>query len=91
MLAKELFEKLGYTQSENSENGIQYISKSKDSEMQRIGMVTINIIEFYPLSKEILFQTTIKFRDGSTKVSDSSVLNVEEFKAVQQQILELGW
>jgi len=91
MVAKNMFEQLGYIQSEKSVSGIQYINKSKDSEMQRIGMVTTKIIEFYPLSKELLFQTTIKFRDGSTKVSDSTVLNFEEFKAVQQQVLELGW
>lgn len=103
MTAKEMFEKLGYEQKiydnekksikgfEYTANGIQYIQRAKDSEMQRIGMIVTNYIEFYITSKEILIYTTYEHRDGTKSKSDSGNLNIEEFNAVQKQVIELQW
>lgn len=91
MTAKDMFEKLGYEQKENSDEGIQYIQRDKDSEMQRIGMISTRCIEFYKSHKEIVFYTTYEHRNGKTSASDCGILNIEEFNAVQKQVLELGW
>lgn len=92
MIAKDMFEKLGYKLTEkNSLNDIQYIKRSKESEMQRIGMITTKYIEFYSSSKEILICITYEFRDGSVSKSDSGNLNFEEFNAIKQQVTELKW
>jgi hypothetical protein len=92
MIAIDMFEKLGYKLTEkNTKNDIQYTKKSKESEMQRIGLIKTTCIEFYTSTKEILICATYEFRDGSTSKSDSVILSFEEFNAVQQQILELKW
>lgn len=103
MTAKEMFEKLGYEQKiydnekesikgfEYTVNGIQYIKRAKDSEMQRIGMIVTKCIEFYTTSKEILIYTTYEHRNGTKSQSDSGDLNIEEFNAIQKQVLELQW
>jgi len=91
MTAKDIFEKLGYEQKENSDEGIQYIKRDKDSELQRVGMISIKCIEFYISSKEILVNTTYEHRNEKVSTSDSGILNFEEFNAVQKQVLELGW
>lgn len=40
MTAKEMFEKLGYSQTKkNDSNDIQYVKRSEESEMQRIGII----------------------------------------------------
>lgn len=90
--AKDAFKELGYEITEKtSSNDIQYTKRSKDSEMQRIGMITNKYIEFYNSSKDILIFTTYEFRDGSISRSDSGHLDFKEFNAVKQQVLELGW
>lgn len=92
MIARNMFEKLGYELTEkNSKNDIQYTKKSRESEMQRIGMITTKCIEFYNSSKEIMIFTTYEFRDGTKSKSDSGILSFEEFNAVHQQIIELKW
>ncbi|WP_252249147.1 hypothetical protein [Clostridium sp. VAP23] len=92
MIARDMFEKLGYKLTEkNSKNDIQYTKKSKESEMQRIGMITTEYIEFYNSSKEIIIYKTYEFRDGTISKSDSGILSFEEFNAAHQQILELKW
>jgi len=92
MIARDMFEKIGYKLTEkNSKNDIQYTKKSKESEMQRIGMITTEYIEFYNTSKEIMISKTYEFRDGTTSKSDSGILSFEEFNAVHRQILELKW
>lgn len=103
MKAKELFKKLGYEQKiydnekryvqglEYTINGIEYIKKDKESEMQRIGMVRTKYIDFYLDSKEIEIGDIIEFKDGTKKYGDSSILNMGLFNAIQKQIEELGW
>lgn len=91
MTAKEMFEELGYEQKESSTEGIQYVKKAKDSEMQRIGMVSTKYIEFYNAHKELVVTTTRKHRNGSTTTSECGILSIEEFGAVQKQVLELNW
>jgi hypothetical protein len=104
MKAKELFEKLGYEQKvfdhekrcvngfEYEVNGIEYIKKDEESEMQRIGMVRTKYIDFYLDSKEIETYYKVKFRDGIEKDGETSgILNMELFNAIQKQIEELGW
>lgn len=92
MIARDMFKKLGYELSEkNTKNDIQYTKKSKESEMQRIGMITTKYIEFYSSSKEIMICTTHEFRNGTISKSDSGILSFEEFNAVRQQIIELKW
>ncbi|ETJ35978.1 hypothetical protein Q604_UNBC09716G0002 [human gut metagenome] len=92
MIARDMFEKLGYKLTEkNSKNDIQYTKKSEESEMQRIGMIKTTCIELYTSTKEILICTTYEFRDGSTSKSDSGILSFDEFNAIKQQILELKW
>jgi hypothetical protein len=97
MSAKEAFSKLGYTQIVHQDKersmlgGIQYVKRDPDSEMHRVGMLTTKVIEFYPSSKEILISTKRLHRDGSVTNSDSGILSIMEFKAVQKQIKESGW
>ncbi|PLS18990.1 hypothetical protein CVD28_00895 [Bacillus sp. M6-12] len=97
MTAKEAFEKLGYVQKlyKNESNpysdGIQYIKRDKDSEMDRVGMISTKYIEFYYLHKELLIYNKYEHRDGKTTNSDSGALSLEEFNAVQKQIQELQW
>lgn len=103
MKAKELFEKLGFKQKiYNNEkhcvegfkytiNGIQYTKKAEESEMQRIGMVRTNYIDFYLDSKEIAIGDIIEFKDGTKKYGESAILNVKLLNAIQKQIEELGW
>lgn len=90
--AKEMFEKIGYTQTEKNEfNEIQYLKKDDYSEMKRVGMVSTTCIEFYPRSKEILLSKENEFRDGRMIKSNAVVLNFDEFKAIQKQVSELKW
>ncbi|MNL90986.1 hypothetical protein D3C81_07120 [compost metagenome] len=86
-----MFEALGYTRVENSAMGIQYIKKSNRSEMQRIGMLKTKYIEFYRKHKDITIKTTTEFIDGSKANNNLECMTLEEFKAVQKQVLELGW
>lgn len=97
MTAKEMFEELGYEQKIHKSDlhpscdGIQYIKKDPEERMEFTGMVTTKVIEFYYMHKEILIATTYKHRSGTESKSDSGVLSLEEFKAVQKQTEELGW
>lgn len=97
MTAKEAFEKIGYKQvvvidsDLPTSNGIQYIKKDEESELQRKGMLTTKYIEFYFMHKEIAVYTTYKHRNGNTSKSDVGILNYEEFNAVQKQVEELKW
>lgn len=99
MNAKEQFERLGYVQTIHqfedetyqSCNGIQYVKQDPESEMQRIGMVSTKSIEFYFMHKEVVISTHYKHRNGNESYSDSSVLSLEELKAVQKQMEELMW
>ena len=91
MTAKEIFNKLGYEQRINDDVGIQYVKRAEESEMQRIGVVEEKYIEFYRFHKEINICIDYKYSDGKTSSSNSSTLNIEEFKAVQKQVLELEW
>ena len=91
MNAKEMFKELAYDQKENSTDGIQYVKKDKDSEMQRIGMISTKCIEFYNAHKEIVVTTTRKHRNGHIATSDCGILSIKEFIAVQKQVLELNW
>lgn len=83
--------KIGYEQKENSDEGIQYVKRDKDSEMQRIGMVTIKLLEFYKQSKEICIFTTYKYRDGTESKSEVGIICLKELNAIKAQALELGW
>lgn len=96
LTAKEMFEVLGYkqkiyTEYRESSNGIQYAKRAQETELQRIGMITTDYVEFYPHGKDILIYTSYEHKDGSISNSDSGYLNMELFQAVQQQIIELGW
>ncbi len=91
MTAREMFENMGYKQTENSEEGIQYTKRADDSELQRIGMISTTYIEFYRASKEIVIETTFEHRSGKRSTGDVGILNIEEFHAVQKQVEELGW
>jgi hypothetical protein len=103
MKSKELFEKLGYEQKiydnekrstngfEYTINGIEYVKKDKESEMQRIGMIRTKYIDFYLDSKEMEIGDIIEFKDGTKKNGESAVLNIKLFNAIQKQIEELGW
>lgn len=91
MTAEEMFEKLGYKLTENNFNDIQYTKKSEKSELQRIGMIITNRIEFYTDHKEIVIYTEYEHEDGSISKCDTGVLNLKEFNAVKKQISELGW
>ena len=97
MTAKQLFEKLGYEQKiyDNEKNihsnGIQYIKRANDSEMQRIGMITTKYIEFYLAHKEIVIYSTTEHRNGKTTKSDAGILSFEEYNAIKKQIDELEW
>ena len=87
-----MFEKLGYIQTEINElNNIQYTKRAKESEMKRIGMIQTTWIEIYTSTKEILVYTEYEHRSGKKSKSDIGILNFEEFKAIQKQILELNW
>lgn len=90
MNAEHLFEKLGY-QKKVYESGIQYIKRDDESEMQRVGRIKTDYIEFYPSSKEILITREYENREGDISRSDSAVLSFEEFCAVQRQVEELNW
>jgi hypothetical protein len=89
--AKEMFESLGYTQkvydtSDNKyEHGIQYTRIEEVT-----SMTYTKVIEFYFEHQEMLMMETVVFRDGTSKKSDI-VLSFDEFLAVQQQIVELGF
>lgn len=104
MKSIELFKKLGYEQKvfdhekryahgfEYEVNGIEYIKKDKEAEMQRIGMVRTQYIDFYLDSKEIETYYYVQFKDGREEQGETSgILNMELFKAIQKQIEELGW
>ncbi|AUM93727.1 TPA: hypothetical protein LA742_002987 [Clostridium botulinum] len=98
MIAKEMFKKLGYEQKiYNKEknpnlNAIQYIKRANDSEMQRIGMIITKCIEFYTFPiKEIVIYTTYEHKNGKKSKSDMGILNLEEFNAIEKQVLELEW
>lgn len=97
MEAKELFEKLGYEQkihtdkAETNSNGIQYIKRDKDSEMNRVGRIWTSYIEFYYYHREIVIYRTVERRDGTKGSGDMGTLSLEEFTAVQKQVEELGW
>ncbi|MNP70335.1 hypothetical protein D3C76_1665550 [compost metagenome] len=91
MTAKEMFEALGYSRVEDSTMGIQYIKKSNRSEMQRIGMLKTKYMEFYRKHKDITIKTITEFIDGSKSNSNLESIDLEEFKAIQKQVLELGW
>lgn len=97
MDAKEMFENLGYIQKIYYQkgttilDGIQYIKKDPETELERVGMLRTKLIEFYPSSKEILMSSSFQNRNGITKSSDVVVLSFEEFRAVELQVIELGW
>lgn len=90
MKVKELFEKIGYEQKIHTD-GIQYIKRDEDSEMERVGRIWTRYIEFYFHEKQILICSTIEHRNGTTSRSDGVVLTLEEFNAVQKQVEELEW
>lgn len=92
MIAKEMFEKLGYEQKiynnekDISLNGIDYIKENKN-----VVQIVIKHIEFYTLSKEIVIYTTYEYTDGIKTTGDAGIMNFEEFNAIQRQIIELNW
>lgn len=91
MTAKDMLGKLGYKIKEDSDEGIQFRKIDPESEMERVGMVTTKDIEFYHRYKEILISSSNQFRNGKTSKSDSAILSLEEYKAIHQQTIELGW
>lgn len=97
MIAKELFEKLGYTQkifdkeSNPYDHGLQYIKKDNESEKQRIGMIHTKTIEFYFGYKEILMREIVEHRDGTTSERNAIILSLDEINALQKQVEELHW
>ena len=90
MNAEGIFAKLGY-QKKVYESGIQYTKKDDETEMERVGRIKTDYIEFYPSSKEILITREYENREGDISRSDSAVLSFEAFCAVQKQVEELNW
>ena len=77
MTAKEMFEKLGYVQTINSDYLIEYVGDNEDNESV--------YIRFYFLSKEY----EVGYFDGY--ISTAMPTSIEEHKAITQQMKELGW
>lgn len=104
MTAKEMFKKIGYkrkiysykSKAKKCSNGMQYIKKgtngrTPEDELKYCGTTTTKTIEIYFHHKEICIYTEQEYRDGTTRKWDLGILNFNEFKAIQQQIKELGW
>lgn len=92
MLAKEMFEKLGYVQEiyedkeKPSDNGIAYTRK----EFQGDYLTRTKGIEFYNnLEKETLIYESLKFEKGIDCECMAASLSVDEINAIQKQIEEL--
>lgn len=98
MTAKEMFEKLGYEYKEYNygkenkmSNGIQYRkNQSKQSEIERCGIFTEKIIEFYTYHKVVELYEIHYFKDGVTTKGETFILKLEELQAINKQIEELG-
>lgn len=92
MLAKEMFEKLGYVQElyENKDkpgdNGITYIRKEFQSEY----LTRTKGIEFYNnLEKETFIYESLKLNNDVERDGLATSLSVDEIVAIQKQIEEL--
>lgn len=77
MSAKEMFEELGYKQIEYSNSYIVYNKFLKQEERY--------IIEFH--NNDTTFS---KYKNRCGNIRDLFI-NLQEFKAIQKQIEELGW
>lgn len=82
MTAKEMFEQLGYELIEDSKRYLRY-ANYEDKERRYAGG---EFIDFEKIYQE--FRLTRKTGKGNTHFKYGSL---EEFKAIQQQIKELGW
>lgn len=76
MLAKEMFEKLGYKQNENNANYIGYKFEFSD------GSSIYSTIRFYLPQQEVEFYYNDDILNSIGK---------EELRAINKQIEELGW
>jgi len=99
MAAKDMFEKLGYEYKEYNygkenkmSNGIQYRKNKKmQEEIERCGIFTEKIIEFYFYHKELELYQICYFSDGSKTECNTFILKSDELKAINKQVEELGW
>ena len=80
MTAKEMFEKLGYVQTVNSDGLIEYINYNHTA----IGYIYVRF-DLYWKSYEVGY-----FGD-ETKIERAVVATTAEHKAIIQQVKELGW
>ena len=81
MTAKEMFEVLGYEQTINSDNLIEYKDDS-------YGYGDYKYVVFHHFWKEYL----VGYYDGyETKTRPRSKVSIEEHEAITKQMKELGW
>ena len=76
--AKEMFEELGYEFEDNTDSRYPSLEYRKYAMYQTIEKE----VSFYLVDKKIGF-------DGS--VDDYAVISIQEIKAINQQLKELGW
>ena len=87
--ADKMFEELGFKITENEKMGIQYTKRDSMSEMKRVGFIVEKFIEFYHQHKEILIYTNQCFKDGQISRWDTSVIKMQELKAINQKCKEM--
>ena len=81
MTAKEMFEKLGYKQTINNDNLIEYKDDS-------YGYGDYKYVWFHRFWKEYL----VGYYDSyETKTRPRSKVSIEEHEAITKQMKELGW
>lgn len=81
MTAKEMFEELGYEQTRNSNNLIEYKDFSH-------GDGDYKYVIFYHIFKEY----EVGYFDGyQTKTAEPTVVSIKEHEAITKQMKELGW
>lgn len=81
MTAKEMFEALGYEQTTNNNNSIEYVDDSH-------GDGDYVYVSFYLWLKEY----EVGYFDGyETKTKVATGVSIKEHEAITKQLKELGW
>lgn len=87
--AKEMFEELGYTYVEHDYN-FEYRKHTKNDKYET-KFEEIEVIYFLVTEYRFICENTRIIKEYSYKKDEGKEVTVEEYKAITQQMKELGW
>lgn len=84
MTAKEMFEAMGYEQTANNDNLIEYLLEDRDEE------IGYYFIRFYLIWTRKSY-TVGSYNGRETKTTEPMGVSIRKHKAITKQMEELGW